>query len=92
MHKTAVWLFPLIAASVAVFIVVLFIDINQPSAKMLKTEIHEDKVLATKDDGVSWIGRLSRIRHPEYLYPVNEVSLEMNSFALSLAVHMIFFA
>jgi hypothetical protein len=83
MHKTATWLFPLIAASVAVFIIMLFIDINQPSTKMVKTEIYEDKGLAAKDDEASWIGKLSRFRHPEYLYPVNEVSLEMNSLVSS---------
>jgi protein-S-isoprenylcysteine O-methyltransferase Ste14 len=83
MHKTAAWLFPLIAISVAVFIVVFFIDINLASTKLVTTKTHEDKVLVVKDEETSWIGKLSRIRHPEYLYPVNEVSLEMNSFVSS---------
>jgi len=79
MHKTASWLFPIIAAAVAIFIVVFFIDINPASAGLTKNEVHVDKHIAVDDEKMSWISRLSKIREPEYLYPINEVSLEMSS-------------
>lgn len=79
MNKTASWLFPIIAVAVAVFIVIFFIDINPASAGLTKNEAHADKHLEVDDEETSWISRLSQIRKPEYLYPINEVSLEMSS-------------
>lgn len=79
MHKTAYWLFPLIASAVAIFIVLFFIDIHPATSSRLdNTKSHSAKELVAEDEKTSWIGRLSEIRQPEYLYPINEVSLEMN--------------
>ncbi len=85
MHKTASWLFPIIAVGVAVFITVFFIDINRASAEIVKNEAHTGKYLASDDEKTSWIGRLSQMQKPEYLYPINEVSVEMSSTTQNLA-------
>lgn len=79
MHKTASWLFPLIAVAVGIFIIVFFIDINPAEAGLTKNEDHVDKVVVSDEEKTNWIGRLSQIHKPEYLYPINEVSLEMGS-------------
>ncbi len=50
MHKTASWLFPIIAVGVAVFITVFFIDINRASAEIVKNEAHTGKYLASDDE------------------------------------------
>jgi predicted flavoprotein YhiN len=87
MHKTAYWLFPLIAIAVAVFIILFFIEINQVSTVESKnTEVQLTKSLVLEDDKGSWISRLSQIHRQEYLYPVNEVSLEISPMVQSESI------
>lgn len=79
MHKTASWLFPIIAVAVGIFIIVFFININPTEVGLTKNKDHVDKVVALDEEKTNWIGRLSQIHKPDYLYPINEVSLEMGS-------------
>ncbi len=80
MRRFAYWLFPIIAIAVAVFIVVLMIEIN-PSAP----EIGRDKALdetlksiVSNESSIGWIKRFNVKSEKEYFYPVNEVTIALD--------------
>lgn len=80
MRRFAYWLFPLIAGAVAVFIVVLLIRINPSTPPIDAEAIQEDdngSVDSTDTKG-SWIDRFSMSEDSGTVYPINEVSLELD--------------
>jgi hypothetical protein len=69
-----------IAIFVAIFIVALMIEINPSSRNSGEDEVDRDKALESQSDEDSgWINRLKRTQDKEYFYPINEVSIEINS-------------
>jgi hypothetical protein len=80
MRRIAYWLFPLIAGAVALFIVVFMIQIN-PSAPVFESDSLENEDNGTRDDSEgakSWIDRFSMSDDKGTVYPINEVSLELD--------------
>ncbi len=79
MRRFAYWLFPLIAAAVAIFIVVFMIQINPapPSAEQCSED--EDAVPCDSNEEVSWIDRFSLKKEKSYFYPINEAHLVLGS-------------
>jgi len=79
MRRAAYWLFPLIAAAVAIFIVIFMIQIN-PSAPHPNDgtdgEDTDTSPQVTEQSG-SWLDRFSISEEKGYFYPVNEVSLKL---------------
>lgn len=81
MRRAAYWLFPLIALAVAVFIVVFMIQIN-PAAPVLNATSGEaeteDSSHFSPEIG-NWIERFSSSEEKGYFYPVNELTLELDT-------------
>lgn len=80
MRRFAYWLFPLIAGAVALFLVVFIIQIN-PSAPLLESmEGETESNVSDPLDGAkgSWMERFSMGEEKGYVYPINEVSLELD--------------
>ncbi|MGD9969462.1 MAG: hypothetical protein AB7S65_03335 [Sulfuricurvum sp.] len=81
MRRRAYWPFALIAGGVAVFIVVFLIKINPSSPRPDAVENGEnEKGLSDRSDesGASWLDRFSIKNDTGTLYPLNEVSLELD--------------
>jgi hypothetical protein len=81
MRRAAYWLFPLIATAVAVFIVIFMIQIN-PAAPALNTGSdagEKDASLHLNPEIGNWIERFSTSEEKGYFYPVNEVTLKLDT-------------
>jgi hypothetical protein len=81
MRRVAYWLFPLIAGAVAAFIVVLMIYINPSLPHSAIPGGAGDQKLsdASPAEEKGWIERYSQTGEKEYLYPVNEVHLVLDT-------------
>lgn len=80
MRRFAYWLFPIIAILVAVFIVVLMIEIN-PVAPAIGRDISLDKTskqTVSDESSSSWIKHFNINNDKEYFYPVNEVTVALD--------------
>ncbi|MDD5158551.1 MAG: hypothetical protein PHI47_00765 [Sulfuricurvum sp.] len=81
MRRAAYWLFPLIALTVAVFIVVFMIQIN-PAAPVLNErpgEAETEVASHFNPEIGNWIERFSTTEEKGYFYPVNELTLELDA-------------
>jgi len=81
MRRAAYWLFPLIATAVAVFIVIFMIQIN-PAAPALNAgsdEGEKDVSMHLNPEIGNWIDRFSTTKEKDYFYPVNEVTLKLDT-------------
>jgi hypothetical protein len=88
MRRAAYWLFPIIAIAVALFIVVFMIQIN-PSSALESETAHEDDInvsVSTDEEAPGWLKRLKFNNDSGYAYPVNDVSLKMDSGSLDSKV------
>jgi hypothetical protein len=81
MRRAAYWLFPLIALAVAVFIVVFMIQINPvaPDLNSTSGEAEAKEVSHFSPEIGSWIERFSSSEEKGYFYPVNELTLELDT-------------
>lgn len=79
MRRFAYWLFPLIAILVAIFIVVLMIDIN-PAVPTLQQDgtLDESSKPMNTEISAGWIKHFKVKRDQEYAYPVNEVTITLD--------------
>jgi len=80
MRRFAYWLFPIIAIVVAVFIVVLMIEVN-PAAPAIGRDIALDetpKPLLSEESSSGWIKNFNISHEKEYFYPVNEVTIALD--------------
>lgn len=79
MRRFAYWLFPVIAIVVAIFIVVFIIDIN-PAAPTLHQDaaMDENEQPIAEEGSPGWLNNFKTKRDQEYVYPVNEVTIELN--------------
>lgn len=79
MRRFAYWLFPVIAIVVAIFIVVFIIDIN-PAAPTLHQDaaMDENEQPMAEEGSPGWLNNFKTKRDQEYVYPVNEVTIELN--------------
>jgi hypothetical protein len=80
MRRAAIWLFPLIAFGVALFIAIFLVQIN-PSAPALSSSQSTDE--PQSDEGLtgkweSWLTHFSDPLERGYFYPVNEVTLKLD--------------
>jgi hypothetical protein len=78
MRRAAYWLVPLIASGVALFIVLLLIQINPLAPKVESIENEEIESSASGDERTSWISHFSSNEESAYFYPVNEVTLKLD--------------
>lgn len=79
MRRAAYWLFPLIALAVAVFITLFLIQINPSAPKVEISDIEEVLPAEASPSEKSWISRFSGNDEKEYFYPVNEVTLNLDT-------------
>ncbi len=80
MRRFVYWLFPLTAAAVALFIAVFLFRINLPASVPEEPQKgEEDPFSVPATIAQSWIGRFTPDEDKGYLYPVNEVHLELDS-------------
>jgi len=80
MRRAAFWLFPLIAFSVALFIVLFLVQIN-PSAPNVSLTENNDEIESSeglKEKFGSWLSHFSVTEESGYFYPVNEVTLNLD--------------
>lgn len=81
MRRFTYWLFPLIAAAVAAFIVVFMVQIN-PSVPLSERFSAEGNDVSSGIAGAeesSWLERFSQSGDKDYFYPVNEVHLVLDA-------------
>jgi len=80
MRRFAYWLFPTIAIFVAVFIVVLMIDINPaiPEKGKATTQDKTSEPLLSEEELPGWIKHFNIHNDKEYFYPVNEVTIVLD--------------
>ena len=80
MRRAAVWLFPLIAFAVAVFIVLFLMEINPSAPKIDPLENDEGGKSTGSFQGQigNWISHFSNAKESGYFYPVNEVTLKLD--------------
>jgi len=70
------WLFPAIAITVAIFIVVFMIQIN-PKVSLEEEKQHsQDTPASVEERSRGWINDLTVSDEKGYLYPVNELTLQ----------------
>lgn len=81
MRRFAYLIFPAIALVVALFIVILMIDINPSSSDGLSNEQEKQTVksLFVTHEQSSWMDGLRDSREKDYYYPINEVSITLHS-------------
>ncbi|HEX5623546.1 MAG TPA: hypothetical protein VFX57_03795 [Sulfuricurvum sp.] len=80
MRRFAYWLFPTIAIIVAIFIIAFMIEINPtPPAMQEDTVNDESAALMAPDSSEGWISRFNVNKDKGYFYPVNEVTIELDS-------------
>ncbi|MEW5832618.1 MAG: hypothetical protein AB1763_07275 [Campylobacterota bacterium] len=81
MRRVAYWLFPLIAAAVAAFIVIFMIQINPsvPLSERFSGGGEETSSSAASAEEESWLERFSRSEEKDYHYPVNEVHMVLDA-------------
>jgi hypothetical protein len=89
MRRAAYWLFPIIAICVAVFIIVLLIEVNPTASVVTKEQVSDDIVLSddTNESSHSWVNGLHLTKEKEFYYPINEVVIEMDSQSDELKSH-----
>lgn len=89
MRRAAYWLFPIIAVCVAVFIVILLIEVNPTDPVVSHEQVSHDIVMSddTNESPQSWINGLHLTKEKEYSYPINEVVIEMDSQSSVLKSH-----
>lgn len=81
LRRTAHWLFPAIAFAVALFIVFFMIQINPSSVQEVDNN-HDDETnisVSMEEDAPGWLKRLKLGGDSGYSYPINDLSLEMDS-------------
>ncbi len=81
MRRFAYWLFPLIAVSVAAFIVMFMFQINAASPESSgEAEMQiQQRTKTTPDESVGWLERFSLGEDKGYMYPVNELTLKLDT-------------
>lgn len=81
MRRAAYWLFPIIAICVAVFIVVLLIEVNPTASVGVQKKASHEIFFSddTNESSRSWMNGLHLTKEKEYFYPINEVVIEMDS-------------
>jgi hypothetical protein len=78
MRRFAYWLFPTIAIAVAIFIVVFMIQIN-PKVSLEEEKLHSmDTPSSVEERSHGWINDLTVSDEKGYLYPVNELTLQID--------------
>lgn len=81
MQRIAYWLFPLIAVAVAIFIVVFMIQINSAAPPLHDEGSAELQGSSSPDSkgNAGWLKHFSLGEDKGYLYPVNELTLELDT-------------
>jgi hypothetical protein len=81
MRRAAYWLFPIIAIAVAIFIVVFMVQMNPSSFQEMEKNHENDTTVSvsTDEEAPGWLKRLKLNHDSGYAYPVNDVSLNMDS-------------
>ncbi|MFA6145110.1 MAG: hypothetical protein WCW84_03600 [Sulfurimonas sp.] len=76
MRRFVYWLFPTIAITVAIFIVVFMIQIN-PKVSLEEENLHsQGSPAGVEERSHGWINDLTVSDEKGYLYPVNELTLQ----------------
>lgn len=80
MRRFAYWIYPIIAISVAAFIVAFMIEINPATPTMREdVSLDENSLPVNSQEGSSgWIKNFSVSDEKEYSYPVNEVTITLD--------------
>lgn len=83
MQRFAYWLFPLIAVAVAIFIVVFMFQINSavPVSDERKAMHVASSTAPATEENLGWLERFSFGGDKGYFYPVNELTLELDTSA-----------
>lgn len=88
MRRAAYWLFPFIASGVAVFIVLLLIQINPAAPELKGAEDEQLRSSEAPEEPMNWISRFSKSEEKGYFYPVNEVNLQLDMGEKSTSAEM----
>ncbi|MCX6074755.1 MAG: hypothetical protein NTY39_10580 [Campylobacterales bacterium] len=76
MRRFVYWLFPIIAITVAIFIVVFMIQINPKVSLEEEKQYSQDTPVNVEERSRGWINDLTVSDEKGYLYPVNELTLQ----------------
>lgn len=74
------WLTPMVTLGVAIFIVVLLIDVNSsgPVGSIETDESNESSDMFSAVNERRWLDRLAKNEQQGYFYPVNEIYVELD--------------
>jgi hypothetical protein len=78
MNRILKWFFPIVTIGVAIFIVLFLISINNSSKKIDSEKLSLFNYSLAKEPKKNWINNFSKTQKLGYVYPVNEVYLEIN--------------
>jgi hypothetical protein len=81
MQRIAYGLFPLIAVAVAIFIVVFMFQINSPVPPLHDdaSVVTDDNTKPAQEENIGWLDHFSLGEDKGYLYPVNELTLKLDT-------------